>query len=53
MPHADNAGNGFSPASVLQSGLESWQNGAAVAAETVGSLLETVGGGLKTAFKKS
>lgn len=52
LSHINNASNGFSPTGALQSGLDTLQSGAAVAAETFGTLLETVGSGIKTAFKK-
>ena len=53
LPHINNSGNGFlSGNPLLQGGLERLQTGAAVAAETAGTLLEKIGGELKTAFKK-
>jgi glycine hydroxymethyltransferase len=53
LPHINNAANGFlSGNPMLQSGLDRLQSGAAVAAETAGSLLEKIGGELKTAFNK-
>ncbi len=56
LSHINNASNGFANSTftgnVFSSGLDSLQTGAAVAAETMGTILETVGSGLKTAFKK-
>ena len=53
LPHINKSGNGFlSGNPMLQSGIDRLQTGAAVAAETAGSLLEKLGGELKTAFKK-
>jgi glycine hydroxymethyltransferase len=53
LPHIDKSGNGFlSGNPILQKGMETLQGGAAAAAETAGSLLEKLGGELKTAFKK-